>query len=596
MKPEVKKSDSFRAVFGRLFLFMKPYRKGLIASVILIVAASFFSSLGPFILGKATDSMLHLVVAGQVSEEGVRRFMTMIVVLGIVYLLYAFLKYLSSLILLRVSQKTVYDLRGQVDRKIKKLPLQYFDANAYGDVLSRVTNDVDAISNSLQQSLDQLVSSITVVICIVVMMLWISPILTVVGVVTVPMALAISMKIAISSQKYFRKQQEMLGQINGYVEEMYTGHNIVSAFGTEEETIDAFEIKNEDLYQSAWKAQFMSSTLMPITQGMGNLGYAAVAVISGILVINGRITIGMIQAFIQYLRQFSQPIAQSVQIANIVQSTAAAASRVFEFLDEEEECPEEDPAVFPEEVKGAVTLEHVKFGYHPDRILMRDVNLHVQAGSKVAIVGPTGAGKTTLVNLLLRFYDVYEGAVRIDGVDIRRMKRKKLREIFGMVLQDTWLFTGTVMDNLRYGRLDASDEEVIAAAKAARADAFIRALPGGYEFVLEENAANLAQGERQLLTIARAILANNPIMVLDEATSSVDTRTEVLIQEAMATLMKGRTSFVIAHRLSTIRDADRIIYMEDGDIKETGSHQSLMESGGFYAKLYNSQFAGENEQ
>lgn len=596
MKPEVKKSDSFRAVFGRLFLFMKPYRKGLIASVILIVAASFFSSLGPFILGKATDSMLHLVVAGQVSEEGVRRFMTMIVVLGIVYLLYAFLKYLSSLILLRVSQKTVYDLRGQVDRKIKKLPLQYFDANAYGDVLSRVTNDVDAISNSLQQSLDQLVSSITVVICIVVMMLWISPILTVVGVVTVPMALAISMKIAISSQKYFRKQQEMLGQINGYVEEMYTGHNIVSAFGTEEETIDAFEIKNEDLYQSAWKAQFMSSTLMPITQGMGNLGYAAVAVVSGILVINGRITIGMIQAFIQYLRQFSQPIAQSVQIANIVQSTAAAASRVFEFLDEEEECPEEDPAVFPEEVKGAVTLEHVKFGYHPDRILMRDVNLHVQAGSKVAIVGPTGAGKTTLVNLLLRFYDVYEGAVRIDGVDIRRMKRKKLREIFGMVLQDTWLFTGTVMDNLRYGRLDASDEEVIAAAKAARADAFIRALPGGYEFVLEENAANLAQGERQLLTIARAILANNPIMVLDEATSSVDTRTEVLIQEAMATLMKGRTSFVIAHRLSTIRDADRIIYMEDGDIKETGSHQSLMESGGFYAKLYNSQFAGENEQ
>lgn len=596
MKPEVKKSDSFRAVFGRLFLFMKPYRKGLIASVILIVAASFFSSLGPFILGKATDSMLHLVVAGQVSEEGVRRFMTMIVVLGIVYLLYAFLKYLSSLILLRVSQKTVYDLRGQVDRKIKKLPLQYFDANAYGDVLSRVTNDVDAISNSLQQSLDQLVSSITVVICIVVMMLWISPILTVVGVVTVPMALAISMKIAISSQKYFRKQQEMLGQINGYVEEMYTGHNIVSAFGTEEETIDAFEIKNEDLYQSAWKAQFMSSTLMPITQGMGNLGYAAVAVVSGILVINGRITIGMIQAFIQYLRQFSQPIAQSVQIANIVQSTAAAASRVFEFLDEEEECPEEDPAVFPEEVKGAVTLEHVKFGYHPDRILMCDVNLHVQAGSKVAIVGPTGAGKTTLVNLLLRFYDVYEGAVRIDGVDIRRMKRKKLREIFGMVLQDTWLFTGTVMDNLRYGRLDASDEEVIAAAKAARADAFIRALPGGYEFVLEENAANLAQGERQLLTIARAILANNPIMVLDEATSSVDTRTEVLIQEAMATLMKGRTSFVIAHRLSTIRDADRIIYMEDGDIKETGSHQSLMESGGFYAKLYNSQFAGENEQ
>lgn len=388
----------------------------------------------------------------------------------------------------------------------------------------------------------------------------------------------------------------MLGQINGYVEEMYTGHNIVSAFGTEEETIDAFEIKNEDLYQSAWKAQFMSSTLMPITQGMGNLGYAAVAVVSGILVINGRITIGMIQAFIQYLRQFSQPIAQSVQIANIVQSTAAAASRVFEFLDEEEECPEEDPAVFPEEVKGAVTLEHVKFGYHPDRILMRDVNLHVQAGSKVAIVGPTGAGKTTLVNLLLRFYDVYEGAVRIDGVDIRRMKRKNLREIFGMVLQDTWLFTGTVMDNLRYGRLDASDEEVIAAAKAARADAFIRALPGGYEFVLEENAANLAQGERQLLTIARAILANNPIMVLDEATSSVDTRTEVLIQEAMATLMKGRTSFVIAHRLSTIRDADRIIYMEDGDIKETGSHQSLMESGGFYAKLYNSQFAGENEQ
>lgn len=383
--------------------------------------------------------------------------------------------------------------------------------------------------------------------------------------------------------------------MNGYVEEIYTGHSIVSAFNTQQEVISAFEKQNDDLYRNAWKAQFLSSTLMPITQGMSNLGYVAVVVVSGWLVINGRMSIGMIQSFIQYLRQFSQPIIQTVQIANILQSAAAAASRVFDFLDEEEELPDHYPARFPDKKNAFIEFEHVRFGYSSENTLMHDVNLKVDVGRKVAIVGPTGAGKTTLVNLLLRFYDVEEGSIKIGGIDIREMKRTDLRSIFGMVLQDTWLFTGSIMDNLRYGRLDATDEEVFAAAKTARADSFINTLPGGYDFQLQENGANLAQGERQLLTIARAILSDSPVMILDEATSSVDTRTEVLIQHAMASLMRGRTSFIIAHRLSTIKDADIIVYMEDGDIKETGSHDDLIRKRGLYANLYNSQFDSENQ-
>lgn len=594
MQKKQKKSVDFKDIFGRLFRFMNPYRKGLIIAVILIVFASLFNSFGPFILGKATDSLLGLVVDGVPVAEGIRNFISILIVLASTYILYAVFKYLSTCILVRVSQKTIYDLRNRVDKKFKKLPLNYFDTNTYGDVLSRITNDVDTISNSLQQSLDQLVTAVTSVICIFAMMLFISPILTLIGVITVPLALIISMKIAGASQKHFRAQQETLGEINGYVEEIYTGHNIVSAYGTEEETIAEFEETNKELYDSGWKSQFMSSTLMPITQGMTNIGYVAVVVVSGALVINGRMTIGMIQSFIQYLRQFSQPINQTVQIANVLQSTAAAASRVFEFLDEKEEIPDPHQAKVPGKIDGSVEFEHVKFGYVPFHTLMHDVSLKVVPGSKVAIVGPTGAGKTTLINLLLRFYDINAGRILVSGVDVRDMKRTELRKIFGMVLQDTWLFTGSIMENLRYGRLNATDEEVIAAAKAARADAFIKTLPGGYNFMLQEGATNLAQGERQLLTIARAILSESPIMILDEATSSVDTRTEVLIQDAMKNLMKGRTSFVIAHRLSTIKDADMIIYMENGDIKETGTHENLLKKAGLYAKLYNSQFVNEN--
>lgn len=590
-----KPSIRFTPVFGRLFQFMRPYRNPLLLSIVLAVLAAFFSSLGPFILGRATDALLDLKVAGEVSKDAVSHFVTMLCLFGGVYLLYASLKFLSSKILVRVSQKTIFDLRSQVDAKLKKLPLNYFDTNTYGDVLSRITNDVDIVSNSLQQSFEQFITSIVTVICILTMMLWINPILTLIGVLTIPLSMVVSMTIVKSSRKHFSEQQEKLGTLNGYVEEIYTGHSIVSAFNTQQEVISAFEKQNDDLYRSAWKAQFLSSTLMPITQGMSNLGYVAVVVVSGWLVINGRMSIGMIQSFIQYLRQFSQPIIQTAQIANILQSAAAAASRVFDFLDEEEELPDHYPARFPDKKNAFIEFEHVRFGYSSENTLMHDVNLKVDVGRKVAIVGPTGAGKTTLVNLLLRFYDVEEGSIKIGGIDIREMKRTDLRSIFGMVLQDTWLFTGSIMDNLRYGRLDATDEEVFAAAKTARADSFINTLPGGYDFQLQENGANLAQGERQLLTIARAILSDSPVMILDEATSSVDTRTEVLIQHAMASLMRGRTSFIIAHRLSTIKDADIIVYMEDGDIKETGSHDELIRKRGLYANLYNSQFDSENQ-
>lgn len=589
-----KKTTNNKGVFIRLFQFMKPYRKTLILSVSLTILSSFFSSLGPFILGRATDAMLNL--GKEWSDKSVRHFIMTLSLLAITYLLYASLKFFSSKLLVNIAQKTIYELREQLDLKLKRLPLNYFDSNAYGETLSRITNDVDTISNSLQQGLDQLLTSLTAVICIFVMMLWINPLLTLIGVVTVPLSLFTSMKIAKSSQSYFREQQQTIGTLNAYVEENYTGHVVVSAFNMQQKSIETFEKYNDQLYHSAWKAQFMSSILMPITQGMSNLGYVAVVVISAWLVIRGKMSIGMIQSFIQYLRQFSQPIIQTVQMSSILQSTAAAADRIFELLDEQEECP--DPKT-PQSLNCedlSVEFQHVRFGYSSDQLLMNDVNFRIEEGKKVAIVGPTGAGKTTLVNLLLRFYDVSGGSIKIGGVDIREMKRESLRSLFGMVLQDTWLFTGNIMDNIRYGRPSASDEEVFAAAKAARADSFINALPDGYGFLLQEGASNLAQGERQLLTIARALLANNPIMILDEATSSVDTRTEVLIQEAMASLMKNRTSFVIAHRLSTIRDADIILYMEQGDIKEMGTHFDLLKRKGRYAALYNSQFTTENQE
>lgn len=582
------------AVFRRLLRFMEPYRSGLAVSVACIVLASLFNSFGPYVLGRATDALAGLVTDGVPVDGKIRRFITILVLLAAIYILYAVFKYISTFILVRVSQRTIRDLRTRIDRKFRKLPLNYFDTNTYGDVLSRITNDVDTISNSLQQSLEQIVTAVTSVICILAMMLFISPILSLIGIMTVPLALVFSMKIAGASRNYFTSQQETLGELNGYVEEMYTGHTIVSAYGTEEETIREFEETNRSLYDSGWKSQFMSSTMMPVTQGMTNLGYVFVVIVGGAFAVDGRMTIGMIQSFIQYLRQFSQPINQTVQIANVLQSTAAAAARVFEFIDEPEEVPDAVNPVVPEHVDGSVEFYHVKFGYLPYRLLMHDVSLKVEPGSKVAIVGPTGAGKTTLVNLLLRFYDVDDGRICVDGIDIKDMGRSTLRAVFGLVLQDTWLFTGSIMENIRYGRLDASDEEVMEAARAARADTFIHTLPDGYQFRLQEGAANLAQGERQLLTIARAILSDSPIMILDEATSSVDTRTEVLLQEAMAVLMKGRTSFVIAHRLSTIRDADIILYMQDGDIREVGNHNELMALDGLYAKLYNSQFANEN--
>ena len=593
----MKKSNTldFKKIYGRLFSFMKPYRKRLIVSVAFIILAAMFNSMSPFILGLATDSMVGILVDGVPVLEGIQKFITILVILSLTYLLYGVFKYLSTHIMVRVSQRTIFDIRNRVDDKLKKLPLNYFDTNTYGDILSRITTDVDTISDSMQQSLDQIVSAVATLIFILIMMIVISPILTLIGVITVPVALIISMKIAGYSQKFFRTQQDTLGDLSGYVEEMYTGHNIISAFGKEEDIITDFEVTNTDLYQSGWKAQFLSSTLMPITQAMTNLGYVGVAVVSALLVISGKMSVGMIQSFIQYLRQFSQPINQTVQISNVLQSTAAAASRIFEFLDESEEVADANPSQFPSELNGVVEFNHVKFGYLPYKYLMNDVNLKVEAGSKVAIVGPTGAGKTTLINLLLRFYDVNAGTITIDGIDIKEMKREKLRGIFGMVLQDTWLFTGTIKENLRYGKLDATDEEVKQAAIAAHADEFIMTLPGGYDMLLQEGATNLAQGERQLLTIARAILSDAPIMILDEATSSVDTRTEVLIQSAMANLMKGRTSFVIAHRLSTIKDADMIIYMQEGDIKETGTHDVLLAKNGLYAKLYNSQFAENNE-
>lgn len=589
MKTQVKK-DAFR----RLFPFLRPYRIGLFTAIFCIVVSSIANGFAPYLLGKATDALVSLLGKEMSTEVAVRRFVTILLALGAVYLLFAVFKYASSVLLARVSQQSIRDLREAVDRKFRHLPIRYFDEHSYGDILSRITNDVDMISNSIQQSLEQLISGLMTILFVFVMMFLISPTLTLIGFVTIPASFFFSMNIAKRSREYFQSQQATLGKLNGYVEERYTGHHLVSAFGAEEKTIEQFEKLNEELYGYAQKANFISASIMPVTQLMSNFGYVAVTVVSSWLVIRGRMSIGMIQSFIQYLRQFSHPISMMAQITNVIQSTAAAATRVFEFLDETEETPEPTDAALPDQ-SNRIEFREVRFGYQPDQVLMKNVNVKVPSGAKVAIVGPTGAGKTTLTNLLLRFYDVDGGKILVGGTDIREMRRKDLRALFGMVLQDTWLFAGTIMQNLRYGNLHASEEEVFRAARAARADAFIRALPDGYQFRLQEGAANLAQGERQLLTIARAILSNSPIMILDEATSSVDTRTEVLIQEAMRTLMKGRTSFIIAHRLSTIRDADTILYMEHGDILESGSHEMLLAAGGKYAALYNSQFAEENE-
>ena len=494
-----------------------------------------------------------------------------------------------------VSQKTTYRLRKEISEKINRMPMNYFDTKPVGEVLSRVTNDIDTLGQSLNQSATQMIQSVTTIIGVLIMMLTISPLMTLVTLVILPVSMVLISFVMKRSQKYFRGQQEYLGNVNGQVEEIYSGHNIIKAFNKEEDVIQEFDTTNDKLYDSAWRSQFFSGMMMPIMQFIGNLGYVAVAILGGFLTIKKTIEVGDIQSFIQYVRSFTQPIQQIAQVANMLQMTAAASERVFEFLEEEEEEQIVDHPVSVENLEGNVSFDHVHFGYNADRIIVNDFSAEVKEGQKIAIVGPTGAGKTTMIKLLMRFYDVNSGAIKIDGHDVRDFNRSELREMFGMVLQDTWLFNGSIWDNIKYGKLDATDEEVIQAAKAAHVHQFVKTLPGGYDMELNEEANNVSQGQKQLLTIARAILADPKILILDEATSFVDTRTEVLIQKAMDNLMKGRTSFVIAHRLSTIRDADMILVMKDGDIVEQGNHEELLAKGGFYADLYNSQFEKTTE-
>ncbi len=603
-----EKARDFKGTTGKLLRYMGSYRYGLIAVLIFAIGGTAFNIAGPKILSKATTELFNGLMAkvsgtGGIDFEKIGRIL--LYLLG-VYLLSACLSFVQGLIMTGISQKLCYRFRKEISMKIHRMPFRYFESRTVGEVLSRITNDVDTLGQSLNQSITQLITSVTTIIGILIMMLSISPVMTLIALVILPVSGMLIGIVVKFSQKYFVAQQTYLGKVNGQVEEVYGGHNIVKAFNREEQALKEFNENNEALYQSAWKSQFLSGMMHPIMMFVGNLGYVAVAVSGSFLAIKGTIEVGDIQAFIQYVKNFTQPIVQVAQVSNMLQSMAAAAERVFEFLDEEEEDVEIAHPVRLDKIEGAVSFEHVKFGYQEDKIIIHDFSSRIAPGQMVAIVGPTGAhvkkgriygllgrngaGKTTMVKLLMRFYDVNEGSIRVDGHDIREFNRSELREGFGMVLQDTWLFKGTIMENIRYGRLDATDEEVIAAAKAAHAHRFIQTLPGGYQMELNEDASNVSQGQKQLLTIARAILADNRILILDEATSSVDTRTEARIQKAMNNLMKGRTSFVIAHRLSTIRDADLILVMKDGDIIEQGNHEQLLAKKGFYAELYNSQF------
>ncbi|WIM40006.1 ABC transporter ATP-binding protein [Paenibacillus sp. PK4536] len=585
-----EKPKDFKGTLRRLLAYLKPYRMQLLVVLIAAVLSTLFSIVAPRIMGMATDELFNSVTGG--TAINFRYIIDLLMILAGLYLFSSLFAYFQQYFMSGVAQNTVYEMRKDVKSKLSRLPLRYYDRQSHGEVLSRVTNDVDNISNTLQQSLTQLITSIVTLVGVIIMMLTISPLLTLITILTIPLSLLVTIVVAKRSQKHFAGQQASLGDLNGHVEEMYTGHRVVKAFGREKQSLAQFDELNEKLYESGWKAQYISGTIMPLMSFISNIGYVLICVIGGIMVTRGTVGIGGVQAFIQYARQFSQPITQLANISNIIQSTIASAERVFEIMDEQEE-EDQATATIARPVRGHVTFEHVAFGYKKDELLIEDMNIEVRAGQTVAIVGPTGAGKTTLINLLMRFYELNNGQITIDGQNIRKLSRAELHSLFGMVLQDTWLFGGSIRDNIAYGREDATEEEIIRASEAARADHFIRTLPDGYDTVLNEEASNISQGQKQLLTIARAILADPAILILDEATSSVDTRTEVLIQQAMNTLMEGRTNFVIAHRLSTIREADLILVMNHGKVIETGTHLELLEQEGFYADLYNSQFTGQ---
>lgn len=588
----VEKAKDFRGTMKKLLGYLGRYKIALVMVAVFAIGSTVFNIIGPKILGNATTEIFNGLV-GKVSGGAGIDFDAIgkiLVTLLCLYVCSALFAFIQGYIMTGISQKLTYRMRKEISEKISRMPMNYFDKMTHGEVLSRITNDVDTLSMSLNQSATQLITSVTMIVGVLVMMLSISPLMTLVTLLILPLSVGLISVIVKHSQKYFKSQQEYLGHVNGQVEEVYGGHNIVKAFNKEEDVIREFDRDNDILYQSAWKSQFLSGMMMPVMQFVGNLGYVVVVILGGYLAMKNTIEIGDIQSFIQYVRNFTQPIQQVAQVANMLQSTAAASERVFEFLEEAEEDQTVPDPVHIDGLEGRVEFDHVNFGYNPDHTIIHDFCAKVEPGQKIAIVGPTGAGKTTMVKLVMRFYDVNSGSIKVDGHDIRNFNRSELREMFGMVLQDTWLFKGSIEDNIRYGKLDATHEEVVEAAKAAYVHRFVQTLPGGYNMELNEEASNVSQGQKQLLTIARAILADPPILILDEATSSVDTRTEVRIQKAMDNLMKGRTSFIIAHRLSTIRDADMILVMKDGDIVEQGNHEELIAKGGFYAELYNSQF------
>ena len=587
-----EKANDFSGTMKQLMKYMSKYKIAIIAVLLFAIGSTVFSIVGPKILGKATTKIFEGLMAkvsgtGGIDFGAIEKILLILVCL---YLVSALFSFVQGYIMSGISQKISYEMRNQISEKINRMPMKYFDTKTHGEILSRITNDIDTLGMSLNQSLTQLITSVTTMVGILIMMLSISWLMTLAALVIIPLSLFAVRKVVGRSQKYFKKQQRYLGHVNGLVEENYGGHQIVRVFNKEEEVTEQFNKLNDELYDSAWKSQFLSGMMQPLMAFIGNLGYVMVSILGGWLAIRKTIEVGDIQSFIQYVRNFTQPINQLAQVANQLQSTAAAAERVFEFLDEEEEDQIVINPADANDIKGNIEFEHVNFGYKENKTIIHDFSVNVKKGQKIAIVGPTGAGKTTIVKLLMRFYDVNSGSIKIDGHDIRNFNRSELREAFGMVLQDTWLFNGTIKENIRYGKLDATDEEVVEAAKSANVHHFIKTLNDGYDMVLDEEASNVSQGQKQLLTIARAILADPKILILDEATSSVDTRTELLIQKAMDNLMEGRTSFIIAHRLSTIKDADMILVMNEGDIVEQGSHEELLAKDGFYAKLYNSQF------